>query len=928
MEQLSKPGLWRFGAAELDERLATLRVAGNPVELDRSSYDILLALLRHAGEVVTKDELLEAGWPGRVVSENSLAKAVSRLRQALGDDAGSLRVVHGYGYRLAAAVNFAPVAADTVEAVPHEAARLREGDRLPHRPGWRLGRRLGEGAAGVIFLAVADSGETRAVKLATSETGLRGLKREIALSRYIQSVRGAQAPVVPVLGWNLSHPPFFLELPFHSEGSLRDWATFRGGLASVPRSERLALAVQLCEAVAALHAIGVIHRDLKPENLYPVADASVPGGWRIVLGDLGASDAASSPLLAELGITMSLLDTAREGASSRYGGSVLYIAPEVIAGDMPTQRSDLFALGVLVYQLAIGDLRRSLAPGWESAIDDELLRGDIALAAAADPDRRIGDAHALAERLRALVERHAALAASRVAERQHRQQAADFARMARRRRLLLAGSGALAVFLGMSLWQQHRTDAAREVAVQAAARAETEAAKAQRVTDFLTDDVMRQADPYSGSAGAQTLRQAIDRAAGDVDRRFQADPDVAAAIHGTLGAAYEGMNDYAAATRHFQRQVALLRTAAGASPDGGILAAVARAQSSLCAARHWLGDLPQAEADCLRARADHLRAGLEPDHPEVFMALGESRHGRYRATLAKLEPRLERLRAAGDHELYGLALWFAAIAEGRLGRHVEAERTYARLVQVRRAQAGARGKSMQLAWALCDHGGALLLVGEATRGRAQLEESARMFGELGGRDHPHRQAPLIRLARHELALGHWRKARDLAQPAYAALLPATSWQNWTIYAALAAMRAHARLGDEASARAIMAAFDEMAMRGLDRDFPYLREDHWTGYAATWLALGEPSRARADIERLRSLLREPDASQLLPAKLDCFDAELALAAGDAGAARRLARRCHERYAAALPASSPLLAWPARLLSQAGSAPAGNARAAAP
>ncbi|HEX5741111.1 MAG TPA: winged helix-turn-helix domain-containing protein, partial [Pilimelia sp.] len=73
------PGIWRFGAVELDEGLAALRVAGRDVPLDRSSYDILLALLRHGGEVVTKDELLDAGWPGRVVSENSLAKAVSRL---------------------------------------------------------------------------------------------------------------------------------------------------------------------------------------------------------------------------------------------------------------------------------------------------------------------------------------------------------------------------------------------------------------------------------------------------------------------------------------------------------------------------------------------------------------------------------------------------------------------------------------------------------------------------------------------------------------------------------------------------------------------------------------------------------------------------------------------------------------------------------
>ena len=59
----AQAGAWRFGAAVLDEQSAELRVAGARMDLDRSSYDVLLALLRHAGEVVTKDELLEAGWP-------------------------------------------------------------------------------------------------------------------------------------------------------------------------------------------------------------------------------------------------------------------------------------------------------------------------------------------------------------------------------------------------------------------------------------------------------------------------------------------------------------------------------------------------------------------------------------------------------------------------------------------------------------------------------------------------------------------------------------------------------------------------------------------------------------------------------------------------------------------------------------------------
>ena len=269
----SPPGVWRFGEAVLDERIATLRVAGTGIELDRSSYDVLLALLRHAGEVVTKDELLETGWPGRVVSENSLAKAIGRLRQALGEDGAAIRVVHGYGYRLAAAVRFEAVPVEKVVAHPHDAERLREGDRLPHRPGWRLLRRLGEGSAGVIHLAQSDSGDTRAIKLATSEGGLRSLKREIALARYIQAVRADLPGVAPVLGWNLAQPPFFLEMPFYPHGHLRDWALAQGGLIALSFQQRLSLCVQL------VRGGGRAARDRHPAQ-GPQAGEPVPGRRR------------------------------------------------------------------------------------------------------------------------------------------------------------------------------------------------------------------------------------------------------------------------------------------------------------------------------------------------------------------------------------------------------------------------------------------------------------------------------------------------------------------------------------------------------------------------------------------------------------------------------------------------------------------------
>ena len=106
---------WRLGDLAIDTAAARVCVRGAWVELDRSGHALLLHLVEHAGQIVGKDELLRAGWPDRVVSENSLAKAISRLRQAIGDnDAELIRVVHGYGYRLHGvpkAETAAPVAA-------------------------------------------------------------------------------------------------------------------------------------------------------------------------------------------------------------------------------------------------------------------------------------------------------------------------------------------------------------------------------------------------------------------------------------------------------------------------------------------------------------------------------------------------------------------------------------------------------------------------------------------------------------------------------------------------------------------------------------------------------------------------------------------------------------------------------------------------
>ena len=95
--------VWTFADARFDEGSLELFVAGQPVELERKPLEVLRYLLHHAGDVVSKDELLAALWPGRILSETVIAKCVSRIREVLHDDEQAIvKTVHGFGYRFSA----------------------------------------------------------------------------------------------------------------------------------------------------------------------------------------------------------------------------------------------------------------------------------------------------------------------------------------------------------------------------------------------------------------------------------------------------------------------------------------------------------------------------------------------------------------------------------------------------------------------------------------------------------------------------------------------------------------------------------------------------------------------------------------------------------------------------------------------------------
>src|SRR5215813_1750154 len=130
--------LWRFSACEFDESSRLLRMHGNPVELESKPLELLYQLLLHAGEVVTKEELLEAVWPGVSVVEGSLATAVSKLRKALeSDDPSIILTIPRIGYRLGVPVQCRRVAASGLPELGFKA-----GAPVPGRDQWQLVRQM------------------------------------------------------------------------------------------------------------------------------------------------------------------------------------------------------------------------------------------------------------------------------------------------------------------------------------------------------------------------------------------------------------------------------------------------------------------------------------------------------------------------------------------------------------------------------------------------------------------------------------------------------------------------------------------------------------------------------------------------------------------------------------------------------------------
>jgi len=650
---------------------------------------------------------------------------------------------------------------------------------------YRLVRLIGEGGMGVVHLGERADGQFErrvAVKLIRPGMGTRSMVKRFELERH--TLAALEHPNISRLldaGTTDSGLPYLvmeyvdgLPLDAHCDA------------AKLGITARLELFLTACRAVQHAHRNLVVHRDLKPGNIL------VDGEGQLKLLDFG--------------IVKLLPGASRETANlTRTAQQVMtpaYASPEQVLGRPVTTSSDVYSLGIVLYELLTGHLpyrlrtssprellevvceqeptRPSAAVG--QTVEEEgpdgaprvllspkavatarqssperlrrRLSGDLDLillmTLRKEPERRYASVEALAEDIRRYLEGLPVSA---------RDDSFGYrtGRFIRRHTLGVTVGAAIVLLLSAGLastWIQMR------VASSERDRAQAEAEKARAVTGFL-QDMLASADP--GELGRDvTVAEVLDQASLDLGPRLATAPDVEAAVRSTIGTTYRGLGRYEQAEIQHQLSLDLVRQVHGDDHP-----AAAAQLTHLAVLSHDRGELDAAGHGYREALAMFTRLGIAsgPDLANALNSYGALLRSTGRPDQAEgnYEKALELYEADPQSRIPDIASVhnnLAVLYQSR-GDLDLSEASFRQALALTRADQGDSGPDV----ARCLHNlaGVLHSRSQLTQAEALYREALTLRRSALGNHHPEVASNLINLADVLLDGGHAREAQAIAR---------------------------------------------------------------------------------------------------------------------------------------------------------------------
>ena len=344
--------LVRFEDVELDLRAYHLQRSGRTLKLERIPMEVLFLLVERRGQLVTREEIIEKLWGKNVFldTDNAINTAIRKIRQVLKDDPEQPRFVQtvtGRGYRFIASVDEVGRAPGIEKSATQEKAAQTPSPGATSSgvgPGlvvahYRVGEKIASGGMGDVFQAeYLRLRRLVAIKFLSEKF----LNDSVALERFLREARAASS---------LNHPNIctIYEVEEYAGRPVMVMELLEGetlkqriSRARMTAAELLDVGIHVADALQAAHGNGIVHRDIKPGNIFISSKGHVKvldfGLAKLTAGHIVPTEDVENPL-TKAGV---------------LAGTTHYMSPEQLRGEDLDGRSDLFSLGIVLYEMATG----------------------------------------------------------------------------------------------------------------------------------------------------------------------------------------------------------------------------------------------------------------------------------------------------------------------------------------------------------------------------------------------------------------------------------------------------------------------------------------------------------------------------------------------------------------------------------------------